>query len=258
MEYNIYCDESCHLQNDSASTMVLGAVTCHRDQVARVSEELRRLKMEYHLLSTEDRQKGRQQQFEVKWTKVSPAKVHFYRDWIKFFFAEPALSFRAVVINKSDLDHQNWELQHGKTQSHDDWYYKMFFRLIEPMIDPESNYHIYLDIKDTRSECKRRQLEKVLRSSKRDRAVKIIGRVQQIRSHESELMQMTDLLLGALCFHHRRSSETERKSAGLHSSAKSDLVSLVQRCSRQNLNKTSWLKQKKFNIFLWKPPEDIS
>ena len=28
MEYNIYCDESCHLQNDNSNVMVLGAVWC--------------------------------------------------------------------------------------------------------------------------------------------------------------------------------------------------------------------------------------
>jgi len=26
--YNVYCDESCHLENDDMSVMVLGGVTC--------------------------------------------------------------------------------------------------------------------------------------------------------------------------------------------------------------------------------------
>ena len=257
MEYNIYCDESCHLENDLSSTMVLGAVLCQRDQVVRISQELRQLKMKHHLLSLEDLKMERRRQFEVKWTKVSPGQYNFYCDWIKYFFSEPALSFRGIVIDKTRLDHQAWSCRHGTTQSHDDWYYKMFFRLIEPIVDPDSNYHIYLDIKDTRSECKRKELEKVLRSAKRDPITRIIGKVQQIRSHESEIMQTADLLLGALCFHHRRKNETVSDKIGLNSQAKVDLVRLIQQCTKQSLNQTSWLRQKKFNILIWKPKEDI-
>ncbi len=254
MNYNIYCDESCHLEHDQSSVMVLGAVTCRRDQLIRISEELRQLKIDHNLMRPDERQQNRQQQFELKWTKVSPAKFHFYRDWIRYFFSEQALSFRAVVIEKKRIDHAKWNQDHGTNQTHDDWYYKMFFRLIEPMIDPQSNYHIYLDIKDTRSEENRKQLEKVLRSATRDRINEIIVRVQQIRSYESEIMQMTDLLAGAVGFHHRRRLDRDSTS-GLTSLAKLELVRLIQRLSRQTLNTTSWMKEPKFNLLVWRPRE---
>lgn len=33
--FNIYCDESCHLENDGQKSMVLGAVSCPRGQGPR-------------------------------------------------------------------------------------------------------------------------------------------------------------------------------------------------------------------------------
>ena len=32
MEYNIYCDESCHLPNDTSNTMVLGGIWCLKEK----------------------------------------------------------------------------------------------------------------------------------------------------------------------------------------------------------------------------------
>ena len=31
MEYNIYCDESCHLENDGEKYMVLGGIICEKN-----------------------------------------------------------------------------------------------------------------------------------------------------------------------------------------------------------------------------------
>jgi hypothetical protein len=254
MNYNIYCDESCHIENDGVSVMVLGAVTCRRNQLVRISNDLRQLKSDYGLLTPDKRQRNRSQQFEIKWTKVSPAKIQFYSDCIRYFFQESALSFRSVVIEKRLIDHAKWSRDHGTNQTHDDWYYKMFFRLIEPMIDPQSNYRIYLDIKDTRSESNRKELERVLRSATRDRINEIISRVQQIRSYESEIMQMTDLLMGALGYHHRCRLE-HGAIDNLTSPAKQELIRLIQELSRQTLDKTSWMKEPKFNLLIWHPRE---
>lgn len=31
MKYNVYCDESCHLEHDNSSVMILGAMYCPED-----------------------------------------------------------------------------------------------------------------------------------------------------------------------------------------------------------------------------------
>ncbi|GAH64596.1 unnamed protein product, partial [marine sediment metagenome] len=94
--YNIYCDESCHLEHDHINVMALGAVWCEKDNVPQLASALRSLKMEFGLPSD----------FEIKWTKVSPAKIDFYKAVIDFFFDEPILRFRGVLIpDKRQLDH---------------------------------------------------------------------------------------------------------------------------------------------------------
>jgi hypothetical protein len=160
--FNIYCDESCHLENDRIPVMVLGAVWCPEDQVIEVSRRIREIKQRHGLLSEADLRKPKSCQFEIKWTKISPAKVQFYIDIVDYFFDDDHLHFCSVLIDKTLVDHA------ARQQSHDDWYYKMLFQLLEPIIAPEHRYSIYLDIKDTRSEQKRAKLERVLRNASHD------------------------------------------------------------------------------------------
>src|SRR3990167_10014888 len=136
--FNIYCDESCHLENDNKKYMVLGAVWCPLDKTQEIATRIREIK-EKHFDS---------RYRETKWNKVSPAKLEFYIDLIDYFFDEANLHFRAIIADKSNLDHGRFQ------QSHDDWYYKMYFSLLKIILNPKSNYRIYIDIKDTRGGSK--------------------------------------------------------------------------------------------------------
>jgi len=37
--FNIYCDESCHLQHDGQKAMVLGAIWCPLDKAREISHQ---------------------------------------------------------------------------------------------------------------------------------------------------------------------------------------------------------------------------
>ena len=228
--FNVYCDESCHLENDRIPIMVLGAVWCPTLASHPIGLRIREIK-ERHDIPVG---------MEVKWTKVSPAKQTLYLDLVDYFFDEPDLHFRGVLIDKAQLDHVAYN------QTHDTWYYKMCFTMIEPIIDPQHNYRIYLDIKDTRSEEKRKKLEQILRNSRHDRTGKIIDRVQQIRSHESPLMQLTDLLIGAIAYHNRSLPKRPAKLA---------VIERIQARSGKSMGDTTWLREPKFNLLRWKGRE---
>ena len=47
MEYNIYCDESCHLEKECQESMVLGAVWCPKDNKEYISQRIREIKAKY-------------------------------------------------------------------------------------------------------------------------------------------------------------------------------------------------------------------
>ncbi|PKN75613.1 MAG: hypothetical protein CVU49_02645 [Candidatus Cloacimonetes bacterium HGW-Cloacimonetes-2] len=39
--YNVYCDESCHLENDGQKSMVIGAVWVDREHVRSISTDIK-------------------------------------------------------------------------------------------------------------------------------------------------------------------------------------------------------------------------
>jgi len=248
--FNIYCDESCHLENDRLPVMVLGAVWCPVDRVQEISERLREIKSKHHVLSKKELSGLRQRQFELKWIKVSNAKVQLYLDWVDYFFDDDDLHFRGVLIDKNVLDPD------ARLQTHDDWYYKILFQLLEPLIDPMHHYRIYLDIKDTRSERKRAKLKEVLRTASFDNDGKIIDRVQQIRSHESELLQMADLLIGAIAYHHRCRRGDLPGIGGNLNSAKLSVIDRIRQRSKKSLERNTWLRESKFNFQYGDPREN--
>lgn len=225
--FNIYCDESCHLEHDRMPVMVLGAVWCPASAVRQVSRQIAEIKQRHGVPSA----------VEIKWSKLSPAKRQLYLDLVDYFFNNGALHLRAVLIpDKTLLDHAAF------SQTHDTWYYKMCFRMIEQIIDPRQHYRVYLDIKDTRSEEKRRKLEEVLRNSRYDPGGQIIERVQQIRSHESPLMQLTDILIGAVAYHNRNLATNTAKLA---------VIARIQEHSGRDLKATTWLQEPKLNLLRW-------
>ena len=48
---------------------------------------------------------------EMKWTKVSSTKIDAYEALINYFFDSDALSFRAVIVDKKNLDQRHLEPQ---------------------------------------------------------------------------------------------------------------------------------------------------
>ena len=228
---NVYCDESCHLQNDQQKAMVLGAVWCPKTAVRAIADHTRAIKTRHGLAAS----------FEVKWTKVSPAKTEFYRDVVDYFFDCDDLHFRALIVpDKSVLDHD------AHVQTHDGWYYKMYFDMLKVIIDPQLRYHIYLDIKDTRSGAKVRKLHEVMANAHYDFLRKIIERIQTVRSHEVELLQLADLLIGAVSYVNRGLSGNR---------AKEELVKRMQERSGYCLTQTTLLREDKVNLFRWRGAE---
>ena len=129
--YNIYCDESCHLENDGEKAMVLGGVWCPESKKDEIFRRIREFKVEH----------GLTKRFEIKWNKVSKRKQDFYMDIINYFFDNSDLHFRVLVIpDKQALRHE----QFG--HSHDEFYYKMYFNMLKTLFEPDCGYNIYIDI----------------------------------------------------------------------------------------------------------------
>lgn len=64
--FNIYCDESCHLEHDAIPVMVLGAVWCRADRVEQISRRIRELKIKHGLLRSDELRSPSATPFEAK------------------------------------------------------------------------------------------------------------------------------------------------------------------------------------------------
>ena len=138
-------------------------------------------------------------------------------------------------------------LQHEKFgQDHDTWYYKMYFDMLKVILSPDDCYRIYLDIKDTRGASKVKKLHDVLCNNMYDFQRQIIERVQIVRSHEVELLQLADLLIGAISY-------VNRGLTG--SAAKLALIERIKKRSHYDLTRRTLLLEKKINLFRWHASE---
>jgi Protein of unknown function (DUF3800) len=227
--FNIYCDESCHLEHDGKPVMVLGALWCPADRSRDVAVALREIKIRH----------GLPQDFEIKWGKVSPAKVVFYADVLTFFFDQDALRYRCIIALKRGLQHGAFE------QDHDTWYFKMYYLLLRRLLlDRDNQYRVYLDVKDTRSAAKIKKLHDVLCNQMHDFDQQVLQRVQAVHSSEIEQIQLADLISGAISFAARNLAE---------SGAKCQLVDLIKTRIHHSLSDSTWFSERKFNIFRWEP-----
>lgn len=214
--FNYYCDESTHLENDGKPFMLIGYVASAYNQVKLHTEKIKELKAKHHFYG------------EVKWTKVSHSQYGFYAELIEYFFASD-LQFRAVVVDKTKIQNDLFG------QTFDDFYYKMYYQLLFHKINMENNFNIYLDIKDTLSAKKINTLKDLLNLK-----YSTIRTLQNIRSHESLLLQLADLLIGAINY----LLVNERKVM-----AKNRLIEKMQKLGGHSLQQSTTKESQKLNLF---------
>ncbi|PIU52115.1 DUF3800 domain-containing protein [Candidatus Desantisbacteria bacterium CG07_land_8_20_14_0_80_39_15] len=230
IEHNVYCDESCHLEHDHQSVMLIGAIWCPKSETKKISDDIRKIKVKKNARG------------ELKWIKVSKSRQNFYIDLVNYFFKTPALHFRCVVIrDKPKLNHDYFN-----QGSHDTFYYKMYFSMLKTILNPQNKYNIYLDIKDTRSQNKVVKLKEVLCNNVFDFTREMIANIQHIRSNELELLQLADLFIGAVSYRNRDLGENQAKVA---------VVERIEKEIKQSLCSPTSLFNEKFNLFIFSPSE---
>ena len=213
--FNIYCDESCHLENDHKPCLFLGSVSCAYNQVKRHTERINELKDKHKFNA------------EIKWSNVSKSKLRFYEELIDYFF-DTDLKFRTVGVEKSKIKCKEF----GKT--YDEFYYTMYYYLLNHNLNSLYNYNVYLDIKDTLSAFKVNKLKDILNTK-----FGVFRNVQNIRSYESILLQLADFIMGAISYQH---NNVEKQNM-----AKMKIINKIKQHSGDDLLKTNY--SNKLNLF---------
>lgn len=219
--YNFYCDESTHLPNDRQPYMILGYISIPYPQVKQVKKDIRTIIFKHDF-------KG-----ELKWTNVHETTLAMYQELVDYFFTISDLNFRAIIVDKSQIRDKD------NGQSYEEFYFKMYYQLIHHQLDFSYTYNLFLDIKDTCSHKKLARLKDILSNTTPIRTC------QFVRSHEVVLLQLTDVLMGAVNYHLRvRSGHLEG-----HNIPKSKIVAKIQKKSNCSLECTSYKSARKFNLF---------
>ena len=110
-KYNIYCDESCHLEHDKEKVMVIGGIKCPKSRRKIIINDIYTIKEEFNI----------PKMAEIKWNKVSNCNLEYFKKIVDLFLDTQDLQFRAVVVDKTKLNHE----QFGQT--HNEFYYKMYY-----------------------------------------------------------------------------------------------------------------------------------
>ena len=90
------------------------------------------------------------------------------------------------------------------------------------------------------SKTKIEKLKRVLANSNYDFSEKMIKNMQVIRSEEVEIMQLVDIMIGAMAYFSRGLSGMEIKN---------EVIELIKRRSKYSLKKSTLYREEKFNIF---------
>lgn len=231
MEYNIYCDESCHLKSNNSKYMLIGAIYCPKIKVKEINNYIKKIKENYNLSNN----------IELKWNKIDKKTENLYLDIIDYFFNNNDLKFRVMVIDKERLNHKKYN------QTENDFYHKAYYEMLKYIINRNNSYNIYPDIKDTNSYYYHQVMLNYLKIKILDTNNEIIKKVQPIKSYEAPILQINDILIGALSYSYRKLSDND---------AKLNIIKKIDSLYPDNLDETSY--SEKFNIFMWKPRNDIS
>jgi hypothetical protein len=213
--FNIYCDESTHLQNDGMPYMMIAYISVGYNQMKQHKEQLKAIRAKHKV-------KG-----EIKWSNVSGGMYPYYADLIDYFFSND-LNFRSVIVNKSHIDESK------RAFTYDDFYFRMYYQLIHHKIDQGNTYNIYFDIKDTRSHKKLEKLKDMLKWNAS------IRNFQFMRSHESSFMQLADLIMGAINYKLRGDDKVI---------AKNRLIEKIESHCKVPITQSTSKAADKFNLF---------
>ncbi|MDR0537427.1 MAG: DUF3800 domain-containing protein [Tannerellaceae bacterium] len=218
--FNLYCDESTHLEHDGQPYMIYGYVSVAYNRMKAARQQIAGIK-ESHGYSG-----------ELKWTGIYQRTYPLYRDVVEYFFNSD-FNFRAVVIDKSQIDNNRPDYTFS------DFFFLMYFQLLHHKIDMENVYNIYFDIKDTCSQKKLHQLRDILRWNS------TIRNFQFVRSHESIFIQLADVLMVAINYHLRvEAGALEGKNV-----AKQKIVRAIRENTSLPFSPTTKNDAKKSNLF---------
>lgn len=223
MNVEIYCDESgleAIADKTAHEYFGIGGIWMPTDEREKFKEEIKRIKAAHHIHS------------EIKWKKVSPKYLNFYKALIDYFFASDVLRFRIIIIESRKVDNTAFNAADDELS-----FYKFYYQLIHHWIFESNQYDIFLDLKVNRNKGRLNELERVLRQAN---IYSTIRQVQGLPSEQSSGIQIADFFTGLV---------TSKMNRELSGSAKIELIRYLEQAHLNRTVTSTTQKEDKFNVF---------
>jgi len=229
MNFDVYCDES-HPDAFSSKAaggdyLVIGGLWLPTDDRASRKAELHALKEAGHIGG------------ELKWRSISASRLVAYQNVVRWFFeAGDALRFRAIVVDRRKLDLARFHESDAELG-----FYKFYYQLLQPWLHDYNRYSVFCDFKPNRMADRLPVLRSCLDCSNLSSEV---ANLQAVHSRESVLIQLVDVLTGAVAARYNRTLRD--------GSAKLALVEDIENRLGHMIAHTPKAEQK-FNVFAINP-----
>ena len=226
MNFDVYCDESrpdlLSSKNSPSEFLVIGSLWLKTDDRDTYKESIHELRNIHRIGG------------EFKWQKISPSKATFYLELIDWFYKQGEnLRFRCIAVEQQKVN-----LLHYHDNDQELGFYKFYYQLIHHWILDFNKYTIFCDFKSNRRLDRLHVLKRCLEQSNLSSTIE---NVQAVRSRESVLIQLTDVLTGAAA---ARLNETL-----VTGSAKNEVANRLEKHLKRKIGHT-WKNEQKFNVFV--------
>jgi hypothetical protein len=221
-DFNIYCDESRHTSDPSQPYMVIGAIKCPREEKISLVSRIHHLQAKHNA------------QGEIGWKRVSPNRINFYHELIDLFANSQNVTFRCLVADRRNLDHEKFNDGDAELG-----FYKLYYQMLVHWLESGHNYHIYLDWQQNKAQHRFHELNAVLKNKLS--GTSRIACLEPVTSSTLPLLGLADVMIGAVGYAWNNLSTSEAKvGIGSHIAKAGGLPSLAKGTSKS---------EKKLNIF---------
>jgi len=221
MNFEVYCDEAnpefFKSRPDGDFYVLIGGVWVKAEDRTTHKAAIKEIRSRHNVFG------------EFKWNRVSPARVEFYTEIVKWFFAWEEVRFRTIVLRVDELD--------DKLHAYDNElaFYKFYYQMLHHWILDRNNYSVFVDTRTNRLRNRLKTLEECLKYANLTSEVT----VQALPSDELDLMQAADVLIGAVSYSLHGKKESH---------AKLQVVKAIENEIGRDIGPTSRAEDK-FNVF---------
>ncbi len=180
---------------------------------------------------------------EFKWEKVSLSKLDIYKKFVDLFFACGSAEFRCLVVDKSKIDYSAYHQGDAETA-----FYEFYYQAISRNLQIIDEYLVFTDNRQNRQANRLTDLKSKINSYWLTQGAEgnLVRNVEPRDSKAEDLLQIVDVLLGAIGYDLEKRKESPAKVEMVHH--------VAGRIGCEKLSE-HWGYGTRFNIWKFRFPE---